>query len=173
MAIANAIVMAKKSVDTNVVVTASKPTKKRVDVKVLAKANKSATANANELANNAKRANTNIKKIAVANVMAVIKKTTCNTKKMCVNVQTNSNGSNAKKAYIIKTAIINEYNTLRVRANIAVTANAIIIAKKRVDANIATTVNITAINARISANIAVIANTNKTVSNIRKYVPIY
>lgn len=47
------------------------------------------------------------------------------------------------------------------------TAETIIMAKRRADANIAITANVIASNIRVSANIAMTVNANKTASNIR------
>lgn len=59
------------------------------------------------------------------------------------------------------------------RANIAAIADAIVTVKKNVDANVATTVNVIASDARVSDNVAVNVNVNKTTSYIRKRVPTY
>ena len=59
------------------------------------------------------------------------------------------------------------------RANIAAIADAIITAKRRADANVATTANVMANNARAGANVTLKANANKTASNTRKCVPTY
>lgn len=44
---------------------------------------------------------------------------------------------------------------------------------RRVDANVATTVNVIASDVRAGYNIAVNTNANKTASNIKKRVPMY
>lgn len=59
------------------------------------------------------------------------------------------------------------------RINIAATADAIIIAKRKADANVAITANVIASNAKKDANITVIANVNKTARNIKEYIPSY
>ena len=56
--------------------------------------------------------------------------------------------------------------------NIAATADVIITAKKKIDANVATTANVMASDTRAGTNIAVNANANKTAINTRKRVPM-
>ena len=58
-------------------------------------------------------------------------------------------------------------------ANIAATADAIVTAKRRADANVATTANTMASDARAGDNVAMNTNVNKTASNIKKHVPTY
>lgn len=62
---------------------------------------------------------------------------------------------------------------LGVHANIAVTINAIIIVKRKIDTNVVTTTKIITNNTRASANKVVNVNTSKTASNTRECVLIY
>lgn len=70
--------MAKRRTDANIAVTVSKPTKKRANTKIVVMANETATANANKLASNVRKAYTNVEATAIANVMAITNKTTSN-----------------------------------------------------------------------------------------------
>ena len=97
--------------DTNIAATASKPTKKRADAKIVAMANETATANINKLANNARRAHVNVVATIDANVMAAINKATSNARKARANVMARSNGNNAKRVRINKAATVDEGNT--------------------------------------------------------------
>lgn len=110
VAIANAIVTAKKRLDANIAATASKLTKKRANIKVMVLVNKMTIANVNKLASNTKKANVNIVVTADVNVTAAINKATSKAKKMPANVTVNSNNSNARRTRTNKIAKVDKNN---------------------------------------------------------------
>ena len=61
----------------------------------------------------------------------------------------------------------------RAQANITATANAIVMAKRKADTNIATIANIMASDTKAGTNVAVNVNANKMASNIKKCVLMY
>lgn len=84
----------------------------------------------------------------------------------CTNIIVSSNCSNAKKAHINKTIIVDESNARRMYANITAITNAIIIAKKKAkkktDANIAATVN-TIVMVKRKADVNIVATASKKI----------
>ena len=60
-----------------------------------------------------------------------------------------------------------------VRANIAANVDAIVTAKRRADANVTTTANVMANNARADVSVAVNTNAHKIASNTKKRMPTY
>lgn len=158
MAIADTIVIAKRRVYTNIIITTRELTKNRVDAKVMAMINETATANTKKPVTNARIAHTNVKAIAVANVKTTINKTTSDTKKAHANVIASNNNRNVRKARINKVVTVNEDNARRVRTNIMATANAIVKVKRRTDINVVRIANIMDNNARAGTILAVTIN---------------
>lgn len=61
-----------------------------------------------------------------------------------------SNGNNVRRAHINKVIILNKNDIKKARANIAANVNVIIMIKRKIDANIATTTNLIASNAKVT-----------------------
>lgn len=137
--VADANVMAKKRANANVATTANKPSKKKADTKVVETANETATANVNKPANNTKRAHANVVATADTNVMTTTNKTTNNGRKAHANMMAISKGSNAKRVCTNKATFVDEGNAQKTCINIVATAEAIVTAKNRADANVVAT----------------------------------
>lgn len=139
MAAVDANVMAKKRANTNVAAITNKPSKKRADTKVVAIVNEMATTNVNKPANNPKRVHANIMATADTNVTIATNKATNDSRKAHANIMAISIDSNAKRARTNKPMFINKRDARRMRINIVATAETIVTAKNRADANVVAT----------------------------------
>lgn len=97
-------------------------------------ANKTRNTNVNKLVNNPRKVYANIEITAITSIIVTTNIATSNAKITNANVTASSNNNSTKRACINKAIIVNRSNDKRARANIAATANAIVMAKKKANA---------------------------------------